>query len=83
MSQIPPTAEMPTTACHENGPRYVRVSRFALLTGYTEKAVYHKIADGVWLERREYRRAPDGNICIDLKGYERWVEGVRAPGSSL
>ena len=38
---------------------------------------------GVWLERQEYRRAPDGNICIDLKGYERWVEGVRVPGSSL
>ena len=82
MSQAP-TTEIPAAFSHENGPRYVRVARFALLTGYTEKAVYHKIADGVWLERQEYRRAPDGNICIDLKGYERWVEGVRARASNL
>ena len=31
------------------GARYVRIKRFAELTGYTEKAVYRKIADGVWI----------------------------------
>lgn len=76
MNHARPASDIPTVFCHENGPRYVRVARFALLTGYTEKAVYHKIADGVWHQGREYRRAPDGNICVDLKGYERWVEGV-------
>jgi hypothetical protein len=64
------------------GPRYVRVSRFVTLTGYTAKAVYHKIADGIWREGCEYRRAPDGNICVDLEGFERWVEGARAQASS-
>lgn len=55
--------------------RYVRVRKFAELTGYTEKAVYHKIESGVWMEGREFRRAPDGVILIDLQGVERWVEG--------
>jgi len=75
-SSTDPTGSVPTR------PRYVRVTRFVTLTGYTAKAVYHKIANGVWIEGREYRRAPDGNICIDLEGYERWVEGARARVSS-
>ena len=61
---------------------YVRIRRFAELTGYTEKAVYRKIEDGVWIEGREYRRAPDGNICVNLEGYDSWVEGEKALASS-
>lgn len=54
--------------------RYVRLNRFEHFTGYTEKAVRRKIEDGHWLEGREFRRAPDGHILVDLLGYERWVE---------
>lgn len=54
--------------------RYVRVNRFAALTGYSENAVRGKIAEGVWVEGRHYRRAPDGHILVDLREYERWVE---------
>jgi hypothetical protein len=43
------------------------------LTGYTEKAIERKRHEGVWREGREYRRAPDGRILIDLEGYEAWV----------
>lgn len=57
--------------------RYVRIKKFADLTGYTEPAVQAKINKGVWIEGREYRRAPDGAVLIDIEGYERWVEGVR------
>ena len=64
------------------GARYVRIKRFAELTGYTEKAIYRKIADGVWIHGREYRRAPDGSLCIDLEGYQKWVENGQAPVSS-
>ena len=55
--------------------RYVRLPLFEAVTGYTEKAVRRKIEDGVWLEGRQYRRAPDGAILMDLEGYYRWVEG--------
>ena len=55
-------------------PRYVKLNRFELLTGYTEKAVRRKIEEGIWFEGREFRRAPDGHILVDLLGYEKWVE---------
>lgn len=55
--------------------RYVRTKRFAEITGYSEAAVRGKIAEGVWIEGRHYRRAPDGHILVDLREYERWVEG--------
>lgn len=58
--------------------RYVRIVKFVELTGYTEKAVRRKIEDGVWVAGREYKKAPDGSILMDLEGYERWVEGGRA-----
>ena len=55
-------------------PRYVQISKFCELTGYTERAVETKIHRGVWVEGRQYRRAPDGRLLIDMEGYEKWVE---------
>jgi hypothetical protein len=55
--------------------RYVTIPLATALTGYTTYAIETKIARGVWLEGREWRRAPDGRVLIDLQGYERWVEG--------
>lgn len=54
--------------------RYVRLPLFQAITGYTEKAARRKIEDGVWIHGREFRRAPDGNVLIDLEGYHKWVE---------
>jgi hypothetical protein len=62
--------------------RYVRVKKFVELTGYTEKAIYHKIENGVWPQGRLWRRAPDGHICIDMEGFCQWVEGAAGPASS-
>jgi hypothetical protein len=57
--------------------RYVRLPLFERMTGYTQKAVRRKIEEGIWVEGRQYRRAPDGCILMDVEGYERWVEGQR------
>lgn len=57
--------------------RYVRLPLFERLTGYTQKAVRRKIEEGVWLEGKQYKRAPDGHILVDLEGYEKWVEGQK------
>jgi hypothetical protein len=54
-------------------PRYVRISLFAQLTGYSEKAVRRKIDSGAWREGVHYRKAPDGAILVDLEGYEQWA----------
>ena len=62
--------------------RYKKPPLFEALTGYTVKAQERKREGGVWLEGYEYIRAPDGNILMDMEGYERWVEGRRQVASS-
>jgi hypothetical protein len=59
--------------------RFVRLPIFAAITGNTEKSAQEKISKGVWIEGREYIRAPDGHIHIDLKGYDRWLLREREP----
>ena len=57
---------------------YVTIPVAAAMTGYSAKAIRRKIESGVWLEGREFRRAPDGHVLISVKGYELWVERGRA-----
>lgn len=58
---------------------YVLIKRAAELTGYTPRAIEEKIAKGVWLEGREWIKAPDGRRLISMEGFARWVErGQRA-----
>ena len=52
-----------------------RIPLFCQETGYSEKAVARKIEDGVWVEGREYVRAPDGRLLIDMDGFEKWALG--------
>jgi hypothetical protein len=63
--------------------RFVMLKRFEELTGYTEKAVRAKMARGVWLQDREFVKAPDGHVLMDLEGYERWVLGEALGASGL
>jgi hypothetical protein len=53
---------------------YVTIGRAAASTGLSEKAIRCKIAEGVWVENREWRRAPDGRLYISMRGYQQWVE---------
>ena len=46
-------------------------------TGLTVRAMRRKIEDGIWLEGREYDRAPDGHIYIRISGYISWVRSGR------
>jgi len=55
--------------------RFVTISLAHALTAYTVSAIETKIKRGVWIEGREWRRAPDGRVLIDMRGYERWIEG--------
>jgi len=63
---------------HRPGADYVTIPVAAAMTGYSAKAIRRKIESGVWLEGREFRRAPDGHVLISVKGYELWVERGRA-----
>lgn len=57
---------------------YVTIPMASAITGYSTKAIRRKIEAGVWVEGREFRRAPDGHVLISVKGYESWVERGRA-----
>jgi len=54
--------------------RFVTIALAESLTGYAVTAIETKIARGVWVEGREWRRAPDGRVLVDIRGYEKWVE---------
>lgn len=54
--------------------QYMLIPVFCSMTGYTEKAVRRKIADGKWIEGRHYRKAPDGHVTMNLLEYYKWVE---------
>jgi hypothetical protein len=54
--------------------RFVRVPVFCAATGYTEKAVTQKRQKGQWREGQVWRKAPDGNVLIDMQGFEKWVQ---------
>jgi len=56
---------------------YVTIKAAAAATGLTEKAIRCKISEGVWVEGREWRRAPDGRLYISMRGYQAWIEGGR------
>ena len=52
-----------------------RIPLFCNETGYSPKAVARKIECGVWVEGREYVRAPDGRRLIDMEGFNKWALG--------
>lgn len=49
------------------------IERAAEALGLTAKAIQRKIEQGVWIEGRQYHRAKDNRIYIDLPGVARWV----------
>lgn len=52
---------------------YVTIPLAAAVTGYSVKAIRRKIEAAVWREGREFVRAPDGHVLINIQGYHRWV----------
>ena len=58
--------------------RFVLLPKFQELTGYTAKAVYRKVEDGVWTLGRIVRKADDGRLLVDLVEFEKWVDKAMA-----
>jgi hypothetical protein len=60
--------------------KWVTIKKAAELSGYSEKAIEARRADGTWLEGVVWIKAPDGRILISQDGIDRWAEGrVLAP----
>jgi hypothetical protein len=54
--------------------QWVLIPVFCQVTGYSEKAVRRKLEEGVWVQGKHFRRAPDGRITMNIQEYYRWVE---------
>ena len=55
--------------------RNVLLEKAKDLWGYSVKAMRRKIESGVWLEKQQWCRAPDGRIHIIPEGVDKWIEG--------
>lgn len=56
--------------------RYVTIKGAALAMGLSEGAVRKRIERGIWLEGRQWRKAPDSRIYIDMRAVEAWIESA-------
>ncbi len=57
------------------GLGWVKIRKFAALTGYTVNAIHCKRRRGDWEEGILWRKAPDGNILIHFENFQHWVGG--------
>lgn len=57
---------------------YVTQEVASMATGYSVKAIERKREEGVWVEGREWIRAPDGKPLISIEGFNKWAESGRA-----
>jgi hypothetical protein len=55
--------------------RFVTIRLAATIIGLTENAIRSKLKDGTWVLNRQYRKAPDNRIYIDLEGVQKWIMG--------
>ncbi len=54
--------------------KLITIKKFCTETGYTVQAVNSKISRGDWVRDKEYIKAPDGRILIDINGFHEWAQ---------
>lgn len=59
---------------------WVTIQKFALLSGYTVRAVQTKVdRNEHWIQGTHWTKAPDGRIFISIRQVELWIEsGIRS-----
>jgi hypothetical protein len=53
---------------------WVLLEKFCQLTGLSKDAVKAKRCKGVWPDGFVTKKAPDGNLYVNIIQYEQWVE---------
>ena len=54
--------------------KWITISKFSELSGYTELAVRQKISRGVWTEGIHWKYAPDNRVLMNTEEYQKWAE---------
>jgi len=65
--------------CNPLRIRYIKLTRFEDVTGYTQIAIQTKKKTGKWMEGVHILKAPDGKLVVDLDAYEAWCRGELDP----
>lgn len=55
--------------------RYCQINTAAMVLGTTRKAIEHKIARGIWVRGKHFRKAPDGILYVNMAAIYAWIEG--------
>ena len=53
---------------------WVKLNKYCELSGDTACAVRNRRKRGVWLDGKQAKCAPDGNLWVNLGAVEQWVE---------
>lgn len=59
----------------ESQYRWVKLSKHCEVTGDTPDAVHARRRKRIWTDGIQCRKGPDGNLYINPKEYNKWVEG--------
>lgn len=59
---------------------WVKLEKYAEITGDTVEAAKHRLKSGKWLHGRE-AKVVDGRLWVDLRAVESWAENWGTPGA--
>lgn len=54
--------------------KWVRVTLLEKINGYSTAAVRGKMAAGVWKQGLHWKKAPDGNIMVNPREIDNWID---------
>ena len=54
--------------------KWVRITMLETINGYSADAARGKIKSGLWKEGSHWLKAPDGNIMVNPRAIDEWIE---------
>ena len=54
--------------------KWVKLCKYCEISGDTKDAVNAKRRNGIWAEGKQWRKAPDNKIWINIEAIDKWVE---------
>lgn len=54
--------------------KWVKAAQLESINGYSPDAIRGKIRNGHWKQGREWKKAPDGNIMVNPRAIDEWIE---------
>jgi len=55
-------------------PKWVRPKMYERVSGITVDSQKHKRVKGIWMEGKHWKKGPDGNLYINWRACDGWVE---------